>query len=86
MNKHNVQSVAIAKLGAMVAGMMAGKKSRVKPEDFLPFDTSRIAKEDGISQASMIVLLRLLKTKRLDGRVLSMLVDEIKQASFREKS
>lgn len=82
--KYNVQSVATGKLGAMVAAMMAGKQSRTKPSDFLPFDTSKIQKDDGLTEASMIVLNRLLKTKRIDGRLLGMLAEEIKRASSRE--
>jgi hypothetical protein len=39
--KYNVGSVAIAKVGAMAAGMLVGKKSKIKPDDFLPFDTKK---------------------------------------------
>ena len=84
--KHNVSSIAIAKLGTMVAGMMAGKKSQVKPADFLPFDTKLIEKEQGITAQSLSVLHRLLKTTRMDGRVIGMLADEIKTASMREQA
>jgi len=82
--KYNVQSVATGKLGAMVAGMMAGKQSRTKPSDFLPFDLSTVQKDDGLTEASMIVLNRLLKTRRINGRLLGMLAEEIKRASSRE--
>ena len=58
--------------------MMAGKKSKVKPEDFLPFDTKQIKKEDGVTDASLIVLQRLMKTRRMDGRVIALLADELK--------
>lgn len=81
--KYNVQSIATGKLGTMVAGMMAGKQSRAKPSDFLPFDTSKIQKDDGLTESSMIVLNRLLKTKRIHGRLLGMLAEEIKRASSR---
>lgn len=83
MAKYNVQSVAIAKFGTMAAGMMAGKKSKVKPEDFLPFDTKRMKKEEGLTDASMIVLQRLMKTRKMNGRVIALLADELKSFSGR---
>ena len=83
--KYNVQSVAIAKFGAMTAGMMAGRKSKVKPEDFLPFDAKALKKEDGVTDASLIVLQRLMKTRRMDGRVIALLADEMKSFSGRNQ-
>jgi hypothetical protein len=70
----------------MVAGMMAGKNSRVKPTDFLPFDTKLVEKEKGITPQTLAVLHRLLRTQKMDGRVIGMLADEIKMASMREQS
>ena len=83
--KYNVQSVAIAKLGTMAAGMMGGKKSKVKPEDFLPFDTKSIKREGGVSDASLIVLQRLMKTRKMDGRVIALLADDLKAFSGRNQ-
>lgn len=83
--KYNVGSVATAKLGTMVAGMMAGKKSKARPEDFLPFDTKQIKKEDGVTDASLVVLMRLMKTRRMSGRVIALLADEIKGFSGRNQ-
>lgn len=83
--KYNVSSVAVAKLGTMAAGMMAGKKSKVKPEDFLPFDTKQIKKEDGVTDASLVVLQRLMKTRRMDGRVIALLADEMKAFAGRNQ-
>lgn len=83
--KYNVSSVAVAKLGTMAAGMMTGKKSKVKPEDFLPFDTKQIKKEDGVTDASLIVLQRLMKTRRMDGRVIALLADEMKAFAGRNQ-
>jgi hypothetical protein len=85
VSKYNIQSVAIAKLGAMAAGMMAGKKSSVKPNDFLPFDTTKIKKEDGVTDKSLMVLQRLMKTRKMDGRVIALLADEIKAFSGRNQ-
>lgn len=78
ITKYNIKSIAIAKMGTMVAGMMAGKKSKIKPEDFLPFDTKSIKKEGGVTDASLIVLQRLMKTRVMDGRVIALMADEIK--------
>jgi len=80
-----VQSVATAKLGTMVAGMMGGKKSKIKPEDFLPFDTKSIKREGGVSDASLIVLQRLMKTRKMDGRVIALLADDLKAFSGRNQ-
>jgi hypothetical protein len=85
VNKYNIQSVAIARLGTMAAGMMGGKKSGVKPEHFLPFDTSQLKRDDGATEESLAVLQRLIKTRRMDGRVIALLVDEIKALSGRNQ-
>lgn len=83
--KYNVSSVAIAKVGAMAAGMLAGKKSKIKPDDFLPFDTKKLKKEDGVTDESLTVLQRLMKTKRMDGRVIALLADELKNFAGRNQ-
>ena len=83
--KYNVNSIAIAKLGTMVSGMMAGRKSKIKPEDFLPFDTKSIKKDTGLSDESLIVLQRLMKTRRMDGRVIALLADELKAFAGRNQ-
>lgn len=76
--KHNIAGIPTAKLGTMVAGMMAGKKSKIKPEDFLPFDTKKIKKEGGVTDESLIVFQRLMKQRIMDGRVIALLADELK--------
>ena len=86
INKYNIQSISTAKLGTVVVGALAGKKARTNAEDFLPFDTRKIKKDNGITDASLGVLKRLLKTTKLDGRVIGMLADEIKNASQRENA
>jgi len=86
MSKYNVQSVAVAKLGAMAAGMLGGKKSKIKPNDFLPFDSNQTKKEDGVTDASLVVLQRLMKTRRMDGRIIGLLADELKSFSGRKQS
>ncbi len=83
--KYNVQSVAIAKLGTMAAGMMAGRKSKVKPEDFLPFNTKALQKDSGITDASLVVLQRLMKSRKMDGRVIALLADDLKAFSGRNQ-
>jgi hypothetical protein len=85
VSKYNIQSIAIARLGTMAAGMMGGKKSSIKPNDFLPFDTTKIKKEDGVTDRNLIVLQRLMKTRRMDGRVIALLAEEIKAFSSRNQ-
>jgi hypothetical protein len=85
ISKFNIQSVAVAKLGTMAAGMMAGKKSSVKPNDFLPFDTTKIKKDNGVSDKSLMVLQRLMKSRKMDGRVIALLAEEIKAFSGRSQ-
>jgi hypothetical protein len=84
INKYNFNSVATAKLGTVVVGALAGKKAKTSPEDFLPFDTRMLKKDTGVTDASLGVLMQLLKTRKLDGRIIGMLSDEIKNASSRE--
>lgn len=82
--RYNAASLATAKLGSVVVSALAGKKSRVTPDDFLPFDTRKINKESGVTTESIGVLCHLMKTRRLDDRLVAMLVDELKSASLRE--
>ena len=81
--KYNLESISIAKLGSFVAGSLGGKKTRISPQDFLPFDTRKIRTENGITDKSMEVLRRLMKTQAMDGRVIGLLAEELKSASSR---
>lgn len=81
--KYNLESISIAKLGSFVAGSLGGKKTRISPQDFLPFDTRKIRTENGITDKSIEVLRRLMKTQAMDGRVIGLLADELKSASSR---
>lgn len=83
MVQANVQSIAVAKMATMVANALGGKKVSLSPEDFLPFDTRRIKKETGITEDSSRVLKKILKTRKVDARLLAALSDEIKAASMR---
>lgn len=85
INKYNIQSVAVAKLGAMAAGMMGGKKVKAKPADFLPFDAKQSDKSRGVTDRSLKVLQRLMKTRLMDGRVIALLAEEIKGFSSRNQ-
>jgi hypothetical protein len=85
ISKYNIESIATAKFATMVAGMMAGKKSNVKPDNFLPFDTKAIKKEDGITEESLFVLQRLMKTRKMNGRVIALLADEMKSFAGRNQ-
>ena len=81
--RYNLESISIAKLGSFVAGSLGGKKTRISPQDFLPFDTRKIRTENGITDKSMEVLRRLMKTQAMDGRVIGLLAEELKSASAR---
>jgi hypothetical protein len=83
INHFNAASITTAKLATVVVSALGGKKSKVKAEDFLPFDTRRIKKDTGISDATLLVMKKLLKTRRLDGRVVALLAEELKTASVR---
>lgn len=85
MAQANITSVSIAKMAAMVASALGGKKVSVTPEDFLPFDTRKMKKESGITDESTRVLKKLLKTQRIDPRLLAVLAAEIKAASMRNE-
>jgi hypothetical protein len=85
MAKANITSVSIAKMAAMVASALGGKKVAVTPEDFLPFDTRKMKIESGITDESTRVLKKLLKTQRIDPRLLAVLAAEIKAASMRNE-
>lgn len=79
----NIKSVSISKMATMVAHALGGKKVAVTPDDFLPFDTRKIKKDSGITDESSFVLKKLLRTRKVDSRLLAILADEIKAASTR---
>ena len=86
ITKYNIHSISTAKLGTVVVGALGGKKARVSVDDFLPFDTKKIKKENGLSDESLAVLQRLMRSRKMDGRVIALLADELKSASSREQS
>lgn len=85
MYRYNVSSISTAKLATVVVGAVAGKKANVTPDDFLPFDTRRIKKDTSVSQRSINILRRLMKTRQLDPRLIGTLANEIKAGSMREE-
>ena len=86
ITKYNINSIATAKLGTVVVGALGGKKTKVSADDFLPFDTRRLKKQNGMTDESLSILQRLMRTRQLDGRVIALLADELKTASTRETS
>lgn len=76
----NANSISTAKLSGVVIGALGGKNAKVNINDFLPFDTRKIKKENGISEESCVVLSRLMKTQRMDGRLIALLSDELKNS------
>ena len=81
--QYNLQSLSVAKMATMVAHALGGKKVSLTADDFLPFDTRKLKKETGITQESTDVLRRLMRTRRMDARVVSMLAEELKHSSMR---
>ena len=51
----------------------------------MPFDPKATQKEEGITDASLAVLQRLMRTRRMDGRVIALLADEMKTLAGRNK-
>ena len=86
ITKYNIHSISTAKLGTVVVEALGGKKARVSVDDFLPFDTKKIKKENGLSDESLVVLQRLMRSRKMDGRVIGLLADELKAASSSEQS
>lgn len=68
----------------VVLGALAGKKAKNTIDDFLPFDTRKIKKEHGATEETLKVLKKLMKNRKMSGRAIAMLVDELKIASSRE--
>lgn len=83
--EYNIHSVSTSKLGAVVVSALGGKKSKASPEDFLPFDTRKLKKDSGITIDTVKVLQRLMRTQKLDGRLIGLLADELKYASLRNE-
>ncbi len=83
--KYNINSISTAKLGTVVVGALGGKKAKVSVDDFLPFDTKRIKKDTGISDESIGILQKLMRTRKMDGRVIALLAEDLKAASVREQ-
>lgn len=82
--RSNVSSLATAKLGTVVVGALGGKRNSVTVDDFLPFDTRKLKKDTGVTEQSLKVLRRLMRTRKLDSRLVATLASEIKSASSRE--
>lgn len=85
IHDYNVRSVSIAKLGTVVVGALGGKKAKASVDDFLPFDTRKIKKESGITDATLEVFKKLMKVKRLDGRLIAVMAEDLKNSSLRNE-
>lgn len=82
--QHNIASVSTAKLTTVVVQALAGKKANVTADDFLPFDTRKMKKDSGVSEKSLQTLKRLMRTTKLDPRLIGTLAAEIRMASMRD--
>lgn len=69
----------------VVMGAISGKKVNATVDDFLPFDTRKIKKENGITDETLRVVRNLMNKQKLDGRLLALLADDLKTASNREE-
>jgi hypothetical protein len=76
----NANSISTAKLSGDVVSALGGKKEIDSIDDFLTFDTRKIKKENGVSEESYEVLSRLMKTRKMDGRLIALLSDELKNS------
>jgi hypothetical protein len=85
LQKYNISSISTAKLAALVLGALGGKGAKPNVNDYLPFDTRRIKKDRGVSGESLAVLRQLMKTRKMNGRLIALLADELKMASQREE-
>jgi hypothetical protein len=77
--------MSTAKLCMVVMGAISGKKVNATVDDFLPFDTRKIKKENGITDETLRVVRNLMNKQKLDGRLLALLADDLKAASNREE-
>jgi hypothetical protein len=82
--RYNINSIATAKLGAVVVGALGGKKAKVHPQDFLPFDPKDIKTNSGPTDETVITIGKLLKEGKLPTRVIGLLSDEIKRSTTRK--
>lgn len=71
----NANSVATAKLGAMVASAFGGKGSQPKVSDFLPYEIEE--KKDGLSESTRDALTWALRTQKLPAPIVAMLGSEL---------
>lgn len=71
----NANSVATAKMGAMVASALGGKGTQVKVSDFLPYELED--KEDGPSDSTKNALKWALRTQKLPPVIVAMLGSEL---------
>ena len=83
ITQYNIQSITTAKLAAIVLGGLAGKKAKASAEDFLPFDTRKFKKDNGLTDESLTIFQKLMKERRLDGRLLALMAEDLKNAAMR---
>jgi hypothetical protein len=82
--RYNINSLATAKLGAVVVSALGGKKAKVHPQDFLPFDPKDIKTNSGPTEETVTTIGKLLKEGKLPTRVIGLLSDEIKRSTTRK--
>lgn len=73
--KANVNSIATAKMGAMVACALGGKTVKVKASDFLPYELEE--KDQIVTDETREALKWALKSQRLPGVIVAMIGTEL---------
>ena len=71
----NANSIATAKMGAMVASALGSKGAQVKVSDFLPYEIED--KEDGPTESTRQALKWALRTQKLPAVIVAMLGSEL---------
>jgi len=51
----------------------------------LPFDIKSAQRDSGVSDESLIIFQRLMKRRKMDGRVIALLADDLKAFSGRNQ-
>lgn len=71
----NANSVATAKMGAMVASALGSKNNQVKVSDFLPYEMEE--DNTSVSERTKEVLKWALKTQKLPAAIVAMVGSEL---------
>jgi len=71
----NANSIATAKMGAMVASAFGGKGGQVKASDFLPYKVEE--NDNSIADSTIAAIKWALQTQKIPSSVVAMLGSEL---------